>query len=175
MTENQPTPVNKAELLSRIKISYERLSGMVADLDAEMLNKSLGEGTWAIKDILAHIASWEDVLLRFHIQAQPFDQVIGLEGADYWESSEDEINEHFYREHRNWTGERVLSYLQTTHENLIKALEALPEDGLGKPTTHPGLEPRTLSPLVDYVVGNTTDHYQEHYATIQEIIALPNE
>lgn len=170
MTEHPPTPVNKAELLSKIKVAYDKLSGMVTNLDAETLNKSLGAGQWAIKDILAHIAAWEDVLVRFHIQAQPFDQVIGLESADYWESSEDEINEHFYQEHRDWTGERVLTYLQTTHENLIEVLEALPEERLGEPTTHPGLGDRTLNPLVDYVVGNTTDHYQEHFDTIQEIL-----
>lgn len=171
MTENPSSHTNEAELLLKIKDEYKGLYGTVANLDAETLSNSLGEGEWTIKDILAHIAAWEDVLVRFHIQAQPFDQVIGLEGADYWEASEDEVNEHFYQAHRDWTGERVLSYLQATHENLIKALEALPEDRLGEPTAHPGLDPRTLSPLVDYVIGNTTDHYQEHYATIQEIIA----
>lgn len=162
--------MNKSELLSKIKVDFDRLSRMVTDLDAETLNKSLGEGEWAIKDILAHIAAWEDVLLRFHIQAQPFDHVIGLAGADYWESSEDETNEHFYRGHRDWSGERVLTYLQTTHEGLIKALEALPEERLGGPTLHPGFEARTLNPLVDYVVGNTIDHYQEHFAMIQDIL-----
>ena len=170
MIENPPAPVNKTELLSRIKTSYSSLFGLVENLDSALLDKSLEGGGWSIKDILAHITSWEDVLIRFHIQAQPFDQVVGLETADYWETSEDETNEHFYRRHRDWSGERVLSYLQATHGRLIEALEALPEERLADPTVHSGDNAQAMSPLINYVIGNTYEHFEEHITMIQKIL-----
>ena len=41
MIENPPAPVNKTELLSRIKTSYSRLFGLVENLDSALLDKSL--------------------------------------------------------------------------------------------------------------------------------------
>lgn len=161
--------MNKTELLSEIKTSYAGLLGLVERLDDTMLSKCLGGG-WRIKDILAHIAAWEEVLIRFHIQAQPFGQVVGSETIDYWESTEDETNEHFYQRHRDWSGERVLSYLQETHEKLSEVIEALPEDALANPTVQSAASAQPMNPLIDYVIGNTIAHYEEHVPMIREIL-----
>ena len=97
MTEKNPTSVNKEDLLLKIKASYSRLYDFVEDLEEGAITKILEIDDWTIKDILAHIAAWEDVLGRFHIQAQPFDQIVGMESANYRDTEEDEVNERFYQ------------------------------------------------------------------------------
>jgi hypothetical protein len=170
MTEKLPTLDNKDVVLSKIKASYSRLYDFVEGLEGAAITKSLEQDDWTIKDILAHIAAWEDVLSRFHIQAQPFDQVVGMESANYRDTEEDEVNERFYQRYRDWSGEQVVSFARATHEHLIEILEALPEGALSDPPAHYGGEAPQQNPLINYIAGNTYKHYEEHLRMIQEIL-----
>lgn len=170
MTKKNPTSVNKENVLSKIKASYSRLYDFVEGLEGGAITKSLEQDDWTIKDVLAHIAAWENVLGGFHIQAQPFDQVVGMESADYWDTQQDVINEGFYQRYRDWTGEQVVSFARATHEHLIEILEALPEGALSEPPAHYGAEAPQQNPLINYIVGNTYEHYEEHLTTIREIL-----
>lgn len=170
MTEKLPTSVNKENVLSRIKASYSRLYDFVEDLEGAAITKNLDRDGWTIKDILAHIAAWEDVLRGFHVQAQPFDQVVGMESADYWDTQQDEINEGFYQRYRDWSVEQVVSFARATHEHLVEILEALPEGALSDPPAHYGGEAPRQNPLINYIAGNTYKHYEEHLTTIREIL-----
>ena len=170
MTEKNPTAVNKENVLSKIKASYSRLYDFIEGLEGAAITKSLEKDDWTIKDVLAHIASWEDVLRGFHIQAQPFDQVVGMESVDYWDTQQDEINEGFYQRYRDWSGEQVVSFARATHEHLIEILEALPEGALSDPPAHYGAEAPQQNPLINYIAGNTYEHYEEHLTSIREIL-----
>jgi hypothetical protein len=168
-------PQSKNELLSRIHQSFSIMIDMVATLDPGQWLESMEGDDWRIKDIVAHVIAWEDVLIRFHIRAEPFDQVIGMEGAQYWVISDNEINEHFYQRARDWPVEKVLELAEETHDTLIQILEELPDDRLREPPPHSKGEPQSQSLLLNYVVGNTYDHYEEHLATIQKIVSQMKE
>jgi hypothetical protein len=170
MAEKISKPQTKGELLSQVESSFSRLFQYVEVMDEDSLDESLKIGDWTIKDNLAHIAAWEDAMIRYHFQGEPFDQVAGIESAQYWVTSDDEINEHFYQRYRDWSGERLLSFARQTHEDLLEILEALPEKKLFVPPAIFAGEAHLQIPLIDFIAENTYEHYEEHFATIQEIV-----
>ena len=54
-----------------------RLLGFGARLGDEQLTAPI-DGSWSAKDLLAHIAAWEQVTIHFHVGGRPFEQVTGL-------------------------------------------------------------------------------------------------
>lgn len=175
MTEESTNGLSKEILLSRIRKSHSGLFDFVVNLDPSSLLESQEDERWTIKDILAHVMAWEEVLIRFHIQGEPFDRVVGIEDAQYWVISDDELNEHFYQRYRDWPVDKVLKSARDTHGALIEILEELPADRLRNPPAHSKGEPQSQSPLLNYVIGNTYDHYEEHLASVRQIAAQSKE
>ncbi|NIM06228.1 MAG: ClbS/DfsB family four-helix bundle protein [Armatimonadetes bacterium] len=156
--------------MAKIQDTYSSLMQTIAGLDEETAAARPGEAEWSIKDILAHISAWEAILLRFHIGGEPFEEVVGLEGARYRATPFDVLNDHFYHRYRDLSFQEVAALLRDTHEDLLVALEALEEKELFKP--HSWLQSGAVEsgPLIDYVAGNTYEHYLEHQAAVQAIL-----
>jgi len=57
------TPANRDELLQRIREEREALERAVARVPAEKMTEPLLEGGWSVKDVLAHIAAWEGLMV----------------------------------------------------------------------------------------------------------------
>jgi hypothetical protein len=171
MSEENKVGLSKEALLSKIHESYSRLIDFLVGLDSAQLLESMEEGGWTIKDILAHVTAWEDVLIRFYIQGEPIHRMLEIEDAQYWVMSEDEQNERLYQRTRDWTANKVLEHARETHEALMRILEDLAEDRLRLPPPHLKGEPQSTRPLFDFIVGNTYDHYEEHLATVRQIAA----
>ena len=75
---------------------------------------------------------------------------------------------------RDRTPEESLAYLRATHEAVMKRLSSLTDAELQLSYNHyqPN-EPRDDSddrPAVEWVAGNTWEHYAEHIAWIQRIV-----
>jgi hypothetical protein len=158
--------MSKEALIKRIESSYNELQLAYQSFDEVAMLDPLGEGDWAIKDILAHIASWEDILVRFHIGGEPFEQVIELDGARYRETTFDEVNDHLYERYKELSLEHAKALLEETHARVIKVLDSFPEDQLHQ--AHPQLSIGEYSSLnwIDYIVANTYEHYEEHLASL---------
>lgn len=168
MTEGIKTKplMSKDALLRRIGEAYEELQRVVNALDENSISQSIGGGEWTVKDLLAHLASWEDILVRFHIGGLAFDEVIGMEGAVYRHTPYDEINEHLFMRHQGLTFEAAMGYWTEIHSRLLGELDVFPEDQLHQP--HPQLSSGKAAGLnwIDYIVANTYEHYEEHLASL---------
>jgi hypothetical protein len=154
--------MTKAALLQRIEAAYSLLLQSYK-LDSKDKNSSTAqEGKWSVKDTLAHIAGWEQILVRFHLSGQALEDVIQMEGAQYRVTSFDEINEHLYHRFAELTHEQVEKLLADSHNQVLEALEAFPEDQLHLP--HPRLSVGEAASLnwIDYIAANTYEHYEEH-------------
>ena len=161
----KPLP-GKTALLRRIESDFEEILEAANTFDDQDLKRS-ASAQWTIKDTLAHIASWEEILLRFHMDGEPFDQVIGLPGARYRETTFEQINAHLQKVNQGLSASEVRRKLRDTHAALIEALATFPEDQLHQP--HPKLSTGEAAGLcwIDYIAANTYEHYEEHLPALQ--------
>jgi carboxymethylenebutenolidase len=166
--EEQAPPSNKAELLDRIRTERAALEQTLARLSDEQLHSQVEHG-WTVKDLLAHITAWEQVTLLVHLKNQPFEQAIKLDGARYGTDSIDVINEAFHKRDKDKPLPEVLAAFRQSYDQILAAVEAIDEARL---YSHYIPHGRTSGgQLVEWVVGDTYDHYREHRLTIEALSA----
>lgn len=152
-----------------IEKSWDELNTLVESLGARALTLAGADG-WAVKDHLIHIAAWEHSLLAL------------LEGTDRREAmgvgpgvdETDAINAAVWSMHRSKSHDEAVGYFHRTHAQLMKRLAGMSDEDLRLPYNHyqPN-EPRDESdnrPAVDWVAGNTYEHYAEHTDWIRQLI-----
>lgn len=122
-----PTEENKQILIERLGDARNVLLSVVRDLSAEQrLVLILDEG-WSARDIIGHIASWEDRLLTLaqmliNREEQKIEWLDGQAGVDAWNRKE-------YLRKRNWTWEETIRSLALIREELLWNMGwATPED-----------------------------------------------
>lgn len=112
-----PAEENKQALIDRLGDARNGLLRIVRDLPAgQRLAPVLDEG-WSLKDIVGHIASWEDRLLTLaqmliNREERKIQWLNGGEDVDAWN----------YKEHlrkRDWTWEETIRNLALIREELL--------------------------------------------------------
>ena len=157
------------QVVDRIDERWRELNALVDSLGPRGLVIAADDG-WAVKDHLVHIAAWEHSLLAL------------LDGADRREAmgvrreadDTDAINAEVWSLHRHKTPEQALDYFHQTHELLMNRLRAMSDTDLQRTYNHyqPN-EPRDSDddrPVIDWVAGNTYDHYAEHIVWLNQLI-----
>lgn len=159
-------PHDKAELITRIQYEWAALQQAIAQLDPEQMNQ-LDAGGWSIKDNLAHLNVWEEVMRLSHLQNRPLHEVVQVDQQTLDQLNEDQLNQLLFQRHHLRSVADVLADLERTHAQVLTDLEQLAYNDLMQPHYPDDPEAR---PLLGWVIGNTYEHYQEHRMTIQKFI-----
>src|SRR5574341_330088 len=64
-------PSSKTELLARIQAERAALEQAIANLSEAQMT-ALGPESWSVKDHLAHVVTWEQILVLAHLQGRSF-------------------------------------------------------------------------------------------------------
>lgn len=157
-------PKDKAELMARIDQEWTALRELLDGLTPEQMGKA-DPGSWSVKDHLVHLTTWEQYMLRYHLGREPAHVVMGVDEETFESLDEDGLNALIYDRSQDRSLEDVLGEFTRTHQQVLDALEAASFADLMKPRYEDDPEAR---PLLNWVIGNTYDHYREHRQTIQE-------
>jgi hypothetical protein len=160
------TPTTMAELRERIGSSYDALEQTIAQLSDAQLTAPI-DGSWSAKDLLAHIAAWEQVTIHFHVGDRSFEEVTQLTSVPYATTSVDQINEAFYERDQAIPLAQVLQSFRNSHQELLAMLDGMSEADLFKPYTPNG---RSGGQLIEWIIGDSYEHYDEHRATMQRLL-----
>lgn len=155
-------PDDKIDLYTTIYRGYEALQQLLAPLSESQMTTPGANGDWSIKDIIAHIASWQRFLLD-RLEAAAKDSTPTL---PMLESSEevDRLNARFYEENRTRSLPEVMNELETTFMQVLKSVWSLPAEALFEADRFPWMQG---TPLVALIAGDTYEHYLEHSPAIQ--------
>ena len=127
----EPTrPADKAELLAMIQTGYEQFDVVLATLRAEQMTLTGVNGSWSIKDNLAHLSAWQNY------QAARMEGVVaGTEPPPLAPGLEDEdaINEYLYQQHKARPLPDVLAEFRASYQRVLAATEALSWEALNAP------------------------------------------
>jgi hypothetical protein len=166
MTDHEQwMPGNKSELMTAIEREWKSLVDVVAKLDEAKMTMP-DSGGWSPKDNLAHLAEWMNILMGYHMDRRPAHEVMGVkpEVAQGWDM--EVINPVLFERNRNRSTADVLDELKRVYVQLLEKLNATPFEELLKPRHANDPEKR---PVLMYVLGDTTEHFAEHRATIEKM------
>jgi hypothetical protein len=171
-------PGNKAELVARIRRSRLALEETLTSLSAVQL-AAHGPAQWAIKDHLAHLAAWELGIAEL-LRRRPRFVAMGVAEAVAQDKSEEEINELIYSRHAGLAPAEALETFHAAHRQLLEALDALSDEDLFRPyafyasenedAPQPEAEDAPQAPVLNWIVGNTYEHFDEHNGYIRALL-----
>ena len=159
-------PENKNELMSVIRREWGLLMDVVARLDEKQMTTP-DAGGWSPKDNLAHLSEWMNCMLGYHIDKRPSHEVLRIpeEATKGWDM--EVINPILFERNKGRSAQDVLDELRRTYDNVMTRLESMSFDDLMKPRHANDPEKR---PLLLWVLGDTSDHFAEHRATIEKTL-----
>ncbi|MGE5602348.1 MAG: DinB family protein [Nitrososphaerales archaeon] len=149
-------PADMGELLQWIEREWVTLREAVLALPPERLTVP-GNGGWSVVDHMAHLAFWEQMLVRGYLGGEPQHEVLGVTEEEFRGLSEDAENDIVYRRNRGRDPAEVLAEVWASHDNAVEAISRFPFERLTQPR-----QAGDEYPLSAYVAGNTYGHYLEH-------------
>jgi hypothetical protein len=141
------------------KLLEEQLEGLTED---QMLQPNL-EGRWSIKDVLAHIVTWERLMIDWLETAMRGKVPEMLPPGLTWDDL-DVWNERNYEDNKDLTLSDVISNFHSSYKLAFKTVEGISEQDLINPDRFEWREGR---PLATIVAANTYWHYTEHREQIE--------
>ena len=166
MSDVEWVPGSKAELMASIEREWKCLMDVVTKLDFTQMTMP-DSGGWSPKDNLAHLTEWMHALMGVHLDRRPAHEVLNVseEVTKGWDM--EIINPVLFERNRNRPLQDVLSELKSVYAELVNKLESMTYEELLMPRHADDPEKR---PLLMWVLGDTTDHFAEHRATIEKML-----
>lgn len=167
-------PHTHEEMLARFEEERQRLMQTVRALSDEQLAAPSTPADWAVKDHLAHLATWALGIVAL-LKKENRWAAMGLDpNFVYQTESFDDINAVIYDLHKDQTLARVLTYFNDVHGQLVHILRQTPISDLYQTYSvyqpdEPGED--NGEPVIKWVINNSYSHYHEHLGWIQEMIA----
>lgn len=156
-------------VIAPIEKAWHELDDLVRSLGPGALTLP-GRDGWAVKDHLVHIAAWEHSLLAL-IEGTDRHNAMGV-GPEV--DGTDAINAAVWAMHRDKTAGEALDYFHQTHALLMKRLGTMSDADLQLSYNHyqpdEQLDPRDDRQVLDWVKGNTFEHYAEHVDWINQMV-----
>jgi hypothetical protein len=123
--------MKKHQLLNKLEQAWTTLKESYAGLTEEQLLEPGVTGDWSVKDILAHVSSWEEEALKHlpHILqgGRPPRYSVLYGGIDAF-------NAQMTEQKRGLSLSEVLTQLEETHLRLVEYVQSAPEEQLSSET-----------------------------------------
>jgi L-alanine-DL-glutamate epimerase-like enolase superfamily enzyme len=163
--------LSKATLLAQIDSAWSELTTFVAQLNTEQLARQDGAG-WTVKDHLAHLIPWAQGMAAL-LKHQPRWAAMGLGEHSPTKLGIDETNARLHRQRADQPLHAILIELAATHQQMLATLAGLTDAELHQTYSYyqpqePGRE--SGAPIINWVAGNTAEHYREHLAWLKELL-----
>ena len=168
--QHEVTP-SKDEMLTRIATTWAAWQAVLAEVSPAEMTTAGVEGTWSLKDVVAHITFYE------RWTADQLDGVLAGETAMRllpWVPQEanspniDQRNAAIYTMYHDHPLATVLAEAIDEHQRLVASVRALPEASLAEQHRY---EWTFGLPLWQAVAGNSFAHYDDHIVDVRAWLA----
>jgi hypothetical protein len=149
--------MTKDELLERIRTAKAELDAVLAEIADDVMIGPHPAGEWSGKDQLAHLAAWQELLLA-RMRGIPEEDMLGFDPERYATMEIDEINAFLHDRDAPMSLDDARAAFGRTYAEVVGLLEAMDPATLEAPY-RADLPDR---PMMDAVVGDTYEHYEEH-------------
>jgi hypothetical protein len=154
--------MTRGEILKTLTVQHAELLASLVDIPEEALTKIPYVDWWTLKDLIGHVAMWDQVAIQFikEYREDVAPQMLGIKDDD----DLDRYNKRGVALRRDWSLQMVREELETTHHDLIALIESLTDEDLTKPLPPPWGEGATLERLI---AVNSYQHAPEHLEQVK--------
>lgn len=157
--------MDKTTLLNTIQTEYTQFESLVTPLNERQLSISPFEGEWSVKDIMAHIAVWEQICTRW------LDEFLCGVTPQPSERLDQGSNDRIYRENRDRPLAEVRVLFYQAHQEFLHQVnlltQTLSEEDLNASHRFVWTEAWPGSSLIAVIADNSYEHYQDHAQQIR--------
>lgn len=148
--------VSKQALIDQILEERKKLETALASLDPRELTEPgvWGDG-WSIKDLMAHLVEWEQMLLRWYRESAA-GGVPEVPAPGYTWRETPALNQAIWKKHAERSLAAVRRDFASSYRETLETVREIPEEVL----LNPGAMPWSNTPLASYVAANTCSHYR---------------
>ncbi len=146
-----PKQIGKAQAIEKLETERRRLEQNLAPLSEKDMLRPGVVGEWSVKDVLAHLASWERFFLDWYAADQrgetPHPPAPGLT----WKPKDlDILNRRIFVKHRDRPLSKVLADFRNTHKRFMATVQAIPEKDIITKERFAWIKPGLYSWLTAY-------------------------
>ncbi len=151
-----PRPQTKTLILAESQKEHEALEGFLSRLSpAQMIEPGM-LGEWSVKDVLAHLYEWEQMVLGWLAVTERGEiPVVPAEGYKW--SQLPALNEEIRQKHSDRPLDEILALFRDSYNQVMKTIESLSEETLFTPGLYPWTNKNALGA---YFVSATSSHYR---------------
>src|SRR5215469_9455056 len=164
--------MDKTTLLNTTQAEYAHLETLTTPLSETQLFASPSTGEWPIKDIMAHIAVWEQICTRW------LDEFLRGVTPQPSERLDPQSNNRIYRESRDRSLAEVQELFHHAHQQFLHQVNLLAqtvsEEDLNTPHRFAWTESWPGYSLIAAIADNSYEHYQDHAQQIQRLLDASN-
>ena len=156
--------MTKTKLLHLIQTERQMLEEALSDIEQEDMVAPALQGGWSIKDLLAHITTWEQNMISWlGVARKGNEPQLVPPGFSSWDEI-DAINQSYYLQNSKKELFEVLNAFNKVYIKALKIVQETSEDDLIDPNRFPW---RKGEPIWHMVAANTFWHYEEHRVDIE--------
>ena len=174
------SPKTKSELLRALEAGRREWDTVLSQIDGQHLSEPGVEGVWSVKQIVAHVAGYEEWTTAFlNNGLNPGAGILSAHDA-FWQeqldayrqdhpdfpaqmnaTDDDQTNAVVVAFYDQYTAQEVLEREQQAYQKLLSAVQATPESQL--------IEPGTIGKksIMEILPDQAHGHYQGHLPAIQ--------
>ncbi len=149
---------NKAELIKDIEVEHQLLKETLESLGTKQMTRPgvCAKGKWSVKDILAHLVEWEQMLLGWY-RAGLRGKVPKTPAPDLNWRQLPLLNQRIYKKHHKRSLKSVLADFDTSYGDTLRTVRSISEKDMFKLGRYEWLGKVAL---VSYIAPNTCSHYR---------------
>jgi hypothetical protein len=151
-----PRPITRSQLLAEIDKERPALEKQIASLTPGQIADPGTVGEWSVKDVLAHLIEWEQMVIGW-VTAGQRGETPAVPAPGYKWSETPALNQHIYEKHRDRPLQEVLDQFHTSHRQILDLLLSLSDEDLTTPRRYPWTRDNAL---LTYFVSATSSHYR---------------
>lgn len=138
--------MEKAEFLNGLQEEYQKWTELLDQIGTARMDQQGVAADWSIKDIVAHLTGWRRRTVA-RLQAAGRGEPTPPPPWPAHLQTDDEINAWIYESNRERSTREILADSDQVFQQLIDAIESLPEEALQNPSSHfPWLEGSPFTP-----------------------------
>lgn len=157
--------MDKTTLMNSIQTEYGQFESLIAPLTEMQLCTVPFEGEWSIKDIIAHIAVWEQLCTRW------LEECVSGKTPHPSERVDQESNERIYRANRDYSLAEIQKLSQQAHQEFLNQMDVLfqkiSEEDINASQRYAWTEFWPGSSLIAVIADNSYEHYNDHVQQIR--------
>lgn len=154
----------KTELIEKLGLNRDELLHALADLGETEINTPRVVGEWSIKDVVGHIAYWEQVIHNHVRESFAEGRPCQLQS----DPGEDAINRREADKRKTWKWPRVRAEFENARRALIERVEKLSESELSFQVPSPWWGDNRIYSVAQMIEEDAIGHCREH---TQQIVA----